>query len=208
MYHSIADNSLDPHAIHPQAFANQMAILEQRQSRVISLTEGIRWLREWRNLTNTVVLTFDDAYRDFLVNAAPVLKQFGFHATVFAPTGLVGSSAKWDTYDKTKQLMDWDELAEAERLGFHVASHTVSHPRLTECDEVMLERELRGSWDSLREHLSQPVPILSYPGGYFGRREIRAAQRCGYIGAVGVASRWPNYQWTNPFHLRRQRWAQ
>ena len=165
-------------------------------------------LRQWKLEPKSVALTFDDAYEDFLADAVPILRQHSFAATVFAPTGLLGGTAKWDTYDKTKRLMDWSEMREVERLGHQVASHTVSHPRLTECDEAMLDRELRGSLDSLREHLSQPVPILSYPGGYFGRREMRAARRSGYVGAVGVASRWLNYPWTNPYHLHRKRWAQ
>lgn len=205
MYHSIANNPRDPHAIHPEAFARQMTDLAQRQTQVLPLVQAIAELRAWRKFGG-IAITFDDAYQDFLLNAAPVLKQHGFHATVFTPTGLLGGTAVWDTYDKSKRLMDWDELGEVYRLGFGIGSHTVSHPRLTECDAATLEYELRASLDSLTERFANMTPIISYPGGYFGRREMRAARRAGYMAGVGVASRWANYPWTNPYHLRRQRW--
>jgi len=64
---------------------------------------------------------------------------------------------------------------------------------------------LRGSLDELRKRLPEVVPLLSYPGGYFGKREMLAARAAGYAGAVGVASRLKNYFWTNPYHLRRRR---
>jgi peptidoglycan/xylan/chitin deacetylase (PgdA/CDA1 family) len=205
MYHSIADNPRDPHALHPAIFESQMAELVRRDTSVVHLPEAIDQLASWGRGSG-VALTFDDGYRDFLLNAAPVLSRYRLTATVFVPTGLLGGNAVWDSYDKSKRLLDWDELAEVQRLGFGVASHTISHPRLTECDDGALEYELRGSLDQLKERLGEPVPILSYPGGHFGRREMKATQRAEYIGAVGVASRFNNHFWTNRYHLRRQRW--
>ena len=40
-----------------------------------------------------IVLTFDDAYGDFYYNAWPLLRKYGFRATVFVPTDYVGGSA-------------------------------------------------------------------------------------------------------------------
>ena len=207
MYHSIADNPKDLHAVHPDAFAQDMEDLERHRYRVIALEDAIADLRRWRIPGRTLVLTFDDGYKDFLVNAAPVLNMHGLTATVFAPTGLLGGTATWDTYDKSKQLMTWDELEAVQKLGFDVASHTVSHSQLTRCDGLSLERELRGSLDALRCNLPKVVPVLAYPGGYYGKREMAAAREAGYIGAVGTASRWANYSWTNSYQLRRRRWT-
>ena len=206
MYHSIADNPQDPHAVHPEAFAKDMEELGHHSYQVISLEEAIARIRQWQRLARTVVLTFDDAYKDFIENAVPVLKKHGFTATLFAPTGLLGGTAVWDTYDKSKQLMTWDELREVQRLGFNVASHTVSHLRLRLCDRQRLDQELRGSLDALREGLPEVVPVLAYPGGHCSSPVVAAVRRAGYVAAVGTASRWPNYPWTNPYRLRRRRW--
>jgi peptidoglycan/xylan/chitin deacetylase (PgdA/CDA1 family) len=121
MYHSVAENSRDPHAVHPEIFAQQMESLQQQGYRVVGLGAALAGLREWKLEYRTVALTFDDSYEDFLAHAVPILRQHCFDATVFAPTGLLGGSAQWDSYDKTKRLMDWDEMREVERPGFQVA---------------------------------------------------------------------------------------
>jgi len=207
MYHSIADNSSDPHAVSPQHFAKQMAELRERKFRVIPLAEGLQRLRQRLSLQGYIVLTFDDAYRDFLANAAPILEALGYPATLFVPTGLVGGTASWDSYDKEKQLMNWGELREVQRRGMTIASHTVSHARLPECRDEQLEHELRASLEILRDRLGDIFPALSYPGGHYGAREIAAARRVGYVCAVGVASRWGNGPETDPYRLRRERFT-
>jgi peptidoglycan/xylan/chitin deacetylase (PgdA/CDA1 family) len=205
MYHSIGDNPVDPHSLHPDIFARQMEELSRRRVRVVGLLDALNEMRQWRKGLR-IVITFDDAYSDFLTNAAPVLKEYGYPATVFAPTGLLGGNAAWDSYDKGKVLMTWSELAELQHMGFSVGGHTVSHARLTECSESELERELRDSLLQLKEHLDGSIPVLSYPGGYFGHRESLAARKAGYMAAVGVGSRVANYPWTNLYALRRRRW--
>lgn len=203
MYHSVADNPKDPHAVHPDEFSAQMAYIAAKY-RVVDLLIGIAELRQWRYLVNTVALTFDDAYVDFLENAVPVLKRYNLPATLFVPTGLLGKTAEWDSYDKSKPLMDLRALWEVQRLGFQIGSHTVTHPRLTECSEATLDYELRSSFEYLRLHVPQSfVPILSYPGGYVGRREMDATRQAGYVAALGTSSRLPNYPWSNPYYLRR-----
>jgi peptidoglycan/xylan/chitin deacetylase (PgdA/CDA1 family) len=60
-----------------------------------------------------VLLTFDDAYRDFLENAFPVIKALKAHAIVFVPAKLVGQFNRWD-YQKVnaiKPIMNWEELS-------------------------------------------------------------------------------------------------
>lgn len=205
MYHSIADNPKDPHSVHPDVFAAQMERLAASGIRVVEFESALLEMSAWDARTR-VVISFDDAYSDFLVNALPVLLHHRFPAIVFAPTGLLGRTASWDTYDRTKTLMGWDELVEVRRLGFGIAGHTVSHARLTECSDSELERELCDSLCALREHLDHVVPVLSYPSGHFGSRECAAARRAGYEAAVGVSSRFANYPWTNPYALRRRKW--
>ena len=203
MYHSISDNPRDLHAVSPQHFAQQMAALSEHGYQVIALEEGLQRLEQRLQLRGCIVLTFDDAYCDFLTNALPVLEHCGYHATVFVPTGLLGGTAIWDSYHKNKKLMGWDELREVHRRGVTLASHTVTHQRLTECNDQQLEYELRASLDALREQFDDVFPALSYPGGYHGLREQAVARLAGYVCALGVASRWGNGPETNLYRLRR-----
>jgi len=191
MYHSIADNSKDPHALHPDVFAAQMERLATSRISVVGFGQALLETNTW-DWRSRVVISFDDAYSDFLTNAAPVLRHHRFPAIVFAPTGLLGGTAAWDSYDKSKSLMDWDDLGEVRRLEFDLGAHSVSHARLTNCSDAELERELCDSLGSLQARFDQVVPALAYPGGHFGPRERAAARRAGYVAAVGVTSRFAN----------------
>src|SRR5438132_348598 len=73
MYHSISANPADPYAIPPDAFRRQMEHLRESGRQVVSLEEGLRCLQESSKVTRPVVLSFDDACRDFLTSALPVL---------------------------------------------------------------------------------------------------------------------------------------
>ena len=56
--------------------------------RVLSIHEALAGLPR-----NSVVLTFDDGYRNFAEHELPVLQMHGFPATVFMISGLIDRSA-------------------------------------------------------------------------------------------------------------------
>jgi peptidoglycan/xylan/chitin deacetylase (PgdA/CDA1 family) len=205
LYHSISRNLADPHATTPEEFEQDMLHLVAREVEVVSLREGLRRVGEGISIRKCVVITFDDAYLDFLTHALPILERFGYPSTLFIPTGLVGKTARWDSYDKAKPIMGWEEIVEADRRGVSLSSHTVNHARLTECTPKGLEYEIRGSLDTLYTRCRNVFPALAYPGGYFGPREQEMVSRAGYHCALGGASRWGNGPETNFFALRRER---
>lgn len=205
MFHSISRNPSDPHALAPDHF---LQIIESLAGfEVVSLEDGIQRLGASKQLRKVVALTFDDAYEDFLVHALPILERHQYPATVFVPTGHLGGTAKWDSFDKTKRLMQWDDLVEIRKRNIAIASHSVNHMLLTECNECELEYELCASLNLLRERIGHVFPALSYPGGSYGTRECEAARKAGYICAVGVSSRWGNGPETDLYRLRRQIWS-
>ena len=94
MYHSVpgpeAAPWIDPaNAMAPEVFARQMEFLARRR-RVISLSALVNELRAGAEPhSGTVVITFDDGYRDTLDVAAPILASHGLPATLYLPTALV-----------------------------------------------------------------------------------------------------------------------
>ena len=93
-YHSVTDGSIerwiDPrHAISLKAFERQMEFLARRRN-VVSIGVLVDALeREEPVDPGTVVITFDDGYRDTLELAAPVLDRCGLPAIVYLSTGSV-----------------------------------------------------------------------------------------------------------------------
>src|ERR1039457_1832319 len=97
MYHSVADQdeSRTPAyyriATSPAAFAAQMEHLHSHGYRTSTVAQ-VRTLLEKdpESAAHAVVITFDDGFRDFYLNAFPVLHKYGFTATVFLPTAFIG----------------------------------------------------------------------------------------------------------------------
>src|SRR5207253_11186003 len=74
MYHRISESAGDRLAVTPERFVAQMDFLAGHKFQILSLQEAQRRLSARDELARTVVLTFDDGYRDFLTTAAPILK--------------------------------------------------------------------------------------------------------------------------------------
>jgi peptidoglycan/xylan/chitin deacetylase (PgdA/CDA1 family) len=96
-YHRIAHTSWDPLGlcVHPAHFRQHLEVLLDLCTPV-SLQTLVATLRENKNVTDMVALTFDDGYRDFFDNARPELDRLGVPATVFIPTGFIGRTFWWD----------------------------------------------------------------------------------------------------------------
>ena len=102
MYHRIAEdgpNQLAPYRVSPTALERQLAYLQRHGYHSIGLEDYYdAWFeRGVRELPGRpVIFTFDDAYLDFYDNAWPLLRKYGFGATVFVPTSHVAGHAEWD----------------------------------------------------------------------------------------------------------------
>lgn len=104
MYHRVADTPIDPWSlsVSPENFAAQMRVLK-RKRKPVPLDWMVEQVLAGKPPKGTVAITFDDAYRDVLRNAKPVLAELGIPATVFVVTDKLGNeSGFW-----------WDRLATA-----------------------------------------------------------------------------------------------
>src|SRR5437016_3019018 len=92
MYHSITEGIGTKHPYYetntaPMIFARQMKFLSENGYSAVGLDEAVNSLVAGKTMKKTVVITFDDGYRDFITEAFPVLAEYRFTATVFLVTG-------------------------------------------------------------------------------------------------------------------------
>jgi len=187
MYHSVEPYEADPYqvTVRPERFARQLGWLRRRGRRGVSMAELLRARSQGRG-ADLVALTFDDGYADFGTEVLPVLRRFGFTATVFVIAGALGGHNSWDDLGPRKSLMTAGDVAQAAAAGIEIGSHSRSHVRLPELSADELAAEVDGSRRLLGEIVGHEVAGFCYPYGAVGRREIHQVAAAGYDYACAV----------------------
>lgn len=141
-------------------FERHMQLLRQENYRGIHLTEAVQTLQTGDAMKKVVAITFDDGYCNFYTRALPLLEEYGFTATVFVASGLVG---RQDTRLGPEPLLTWQEIREANELGIEVGSHTVAHLELYRWGVSVLQNELTTSKAMIEDEVGKEVCSFAFP---------------------------------------------
>lgn len=185
-YHRVTTED-DVFAITPSAFRRQMALLEAADVTVISLRDAIDVLE--RGVPGRyVAITFDDAYRDTLDQALPILQTFGFPATVYAVVEVLEGARPYSWYRSPPAALAVADLPRLLESGLiDVQSHSLSHRRLTALTDAQLAEEVANSKARLEQYLPYELTSFCYPAGIYGPREAAAVRGAGF--RAGVTTR-------------------
>ena len=167
MYHSVADedeSALQPYywiATAPAQFLAQMTWLHQQGYRTTSLAAAVQLLQAGKDtVEKTVVITFDDGYRNFCQHAFPALERFGFTATMFLPTASIGDRP---VVFNRRECMTWAEVRELQQRGISFGSHTVTHPQLHGLPPDRIREEILRSRQTIEDKTGRAVDSFAYP---------------------------------------------
>ncbi len=167
--------------VSPRHFERQMRMLHMLGYKGLSMGDLDPYLRGEK--TGKVVgITFDDGYRDNLEQALPVLQRFGFTATCYVVSGLVGSVNKWDVENglPASPLMGMDHLKSWVAGGMEIGAHTRNHVNLCECDDATARGEIAGCKQDLEQALGVEVQSFCYPYGEHRAEHAEMARLAGY----------------------------
>lgn len=149
---------------------------------------------------HAIGITFDDGYEEVLTIGLPILREFGFTATVFAVSGELGGTNRWD--DGQAKLLTAEQYQRLMKSGITVGSHTRHHVHLTKEFDPRAVEELQGSKKDLEAALGAPVTLLAYPYGETNDRVDRLAEQAGYDAAFATDQAPANHR-DNLYRLRR-----
>jgi len=201
MYHKVSPGKKEKYRIIPERFTNQMEYLSKKGYQTISPDELLGVVRKRRILPEkSVLLTFDDGYKDNFTYAYPILKKYHFKATIFLVTQYMGRKSEWSK--REEETLSWEEIIEMKEEGFSFGSHTHTHPNLLELSRDKVLSEIRDSKKILEGRLGEPIKFFAYPYGKFNSQIRDMVKEAGYLGAFSTLPG-KNTKNEDPFLLRR-----
>jgi len=207
LYHLVGAGTSSPVDVPRDLFRSQLEELRET-ARVVSLAQALDRLgasdpdhpkTSGTTAETTVVVTFDDAYRNFISQALPILEELAIPVTLYIPAGFVDGTAPAPIAG-TGDLpaASWKELRRAVRSGLVTpGSHTVTHRDLRRLGRQEARNEVTGSRHRLEQRLDAEVETFAYPRALapgWLTETVRAAYRSAVV-AGGVKVRAEGRRW-------------
>ena len=166
-HHLISDR---PHrmGISTETFWQQVRFL-QRHYRIVTLDHAVELLRSGSVTVPTVVLTFDDGYRDNFVSLRAIADEAGVPVSLFVTTEPVDVQREFQhdlaSGSRGHLPLTWRQIRYWAFRGAEFGSHTRTHVDCGSADRATLEQEIAGSKKDLEDHLGLPVRFFAFPFG-------------------------------------------
>jgi peptidoglycan/xylan/chitin deacetylase (PgdA/CDA1 family) len=201
-YHKFAKTRGDLMTVTEKAFEEQMRFLKENGYHVLTMDDFFDFL-DFKNQIpkKSVVITIDDGWRSAYEIAFPILKRYGYPATMFVYTDFIVGGSK---------AMDWGMVKEMARNGIDIQCHTKSHRPLDKRAESespreyfeAIQRELTESSRIIKGHLGTPVKYLAYPYRDTNNLVIALLEKLGFRGAFTV-TRGSDPFFVHPYRIGR-----
>jgi peptidoglycan/xylan/chitin deacetylase (PgdA/CDA1 family) len=207
LYHSVTDQLIEheweENTIPVDLFESQMNYLAVNKYNVISCREATKYFTEQREVPpRTVVITFDDGYRNTYLNALPILNKYNFCATMFINVSFL------QDYSNNSEYLSCFELKHIKKSGIiDFGSHGLTHRILSTLSGKDLIKELRESKDTIEDIINDKVCFFAYPFGHsrsYNKKVIELIKSLGFIGAFTTIYGINNLK-TNLFLMKRNR---
>lgn len=193
MYHRVCnDGEGEPSlfTVDKSSFKRQLQFCADHGFVTRPLDELLNCRNQNSSSKKSLVITFDDGYVDTLELAAPLLKEFGFSATVFILPDFSRRTNWWDTSKGIQEapLMEPHQVVALQKMGFGIGSHGWSHRSLPWLNDEELADEFRRSKKATEELLGQPIHYFAYPYGDVDERVKAAAREANFRCAFATNS--------------------
>jgi peptidoglycan/xylan/chitin deacetylase (PgdA/CDA1 family) len=182
MYHDISNHFHDPYTISPPFFSAQMEWLYSNGYKTLFFNEAGKMLKAGDN--KAVIMTFDDGYASFGSYVFPLLKEYGFKATINVIGKHIGGHIN---LGGNRPLLSWDEyrhflLSGHVELGCHTYGLHAYNSGLGILGFTLqeLEDDLQLFRELAKKEVGSGTKILAWPYGIYNESSVDIAKRVGY----------------------------
>ncbi|MBI2621970.1 MAG: polysaccharide deacetylase family protein [Candidatus Levybacteria bacterium] len=182
-FHSISDGG-NRYSIGLTDFKRELKTISQNAN-FVNIDEAIEVIGGQRVEKPSVVLTFDDGYKDAL-KVVPLIKEYQIPAVIFILSDRKNANRK-ELDNKTK-LLSTEEIKQLVKEGWTIGCHSATHADFTSLSPSQIKKEIIDSKKSIEKEIGIKIKYFAYPKGVLSDEIIKAVKKAGYIAAFGV---WP-----------------
>jgi peptidoglycan/xylan/chitin deacetylase (PgdA/CDA1 family) len=184
LYHSI-ENGGDFFSVSPEEFRWQLETIK-KNAEVVPLSRAFLHAKGESVARDSVAVTFDDGYRDFLTSALPILKELEVPATVF----VLGENPDRTQLENDVPLMSPEDIrAVSSESVVSIGSHALTHRKLTRLTASERKDELEGSRAMIMKQSGILPEYIAYPKGNYNDAVLEDVRLAGFSGGCSVIER-------------------
>ncbi len=187
VYHRFNDSRYPSTNITTEAFKGHLETLKDEHFTVLTLGEVVDLLLAGEGLPQRcAVISIDDGYLSFLTDGWPLLKQYGYPATLFVSTDTIGGA----------DFMDWQDLLLLQKEGVEIGNHSAGHAYLLDRFpgeneskwQTRVAEDLERSQALFQKHFGTSPRLFAYPYGEFSAELTALIRKAGFVAAFGQQS--------------------
>jgi peptidoglycan/xylan/chitin deacetylase (PgdA/CDA1 family) len=187
IYHRFGDHRYPSTNTPLGEFRAHLDTLRQGGYQVLPLGEIVARLRDGQPLPERcVAISVDDAFRSFLSGAMPLLREYGYPATVFVNPGEMNGP----------DYLSWEELRRLAAEGVEIGNHSAAHGYLLERRagesrplwQQRVKEEIQRAQEELTARLGVTPRLFAYPYGEFSAELQEIVSGLGFLAAFGQQS--------------------
>lgn len=194
LYHKIdlpsADVKIRGAFTYPRKFEKQISYLKKKGFEFYTAGELIDFYLERGEFPKkSVVVTFDDGWKDNYTNAFPILKKYGAKATIFLVPSCVGKITDKVTAEGEggrEHLSEKDILEMSASGEIEFASHSFNHKLFHQISDKEIEFEITESKKYIENLTNKECSVFAYPAGFYTDYAKKALKTAGYEAAFST----------------------
>jgi poly-beta-1,6-N-acetyl-D-glucosamine N-deacetylase len=178
MYHRFEENKYPSTNIKKEVFLEHLKEIKNAELDFINFDNFKKVIKN--NLDNNyILLTIDDAFSSFYLNAWPILKKNKIPFILFVSTREVGKHG----------YMSWDQIKEVSISNLvTIGNHSHSHEYLIDWSDSEIKSDIKNSIKIFNNELGYSPEVFSYPFGEYSTNLKKIINDFGFEFAFGQHS--------------------
>ena len=159
MYHRFNENKYPSTNVRNEIFIEQLELINKAKIEFITFKKFEKIITTSMN-KNYILLTIDDAFESFYLNAWPILKSEKIPFILFVNTREIGKNG----------YMNWDQIKEIDKSNLvTIGNHSHSHEYLIDWENEKIINDLKTSINIFKNQLKYSPKVFSYPFGEYSK---------------------------------------